>query len=183
MHKNKIMIVFGTRPEAIKMAPVIKEFQKHKGLFKVIVCVSGQHRQMLDQVLSIFKIKPDIDLNLMQKNQSLDSLTANAISVLTKSMLKIKPNLILVQGDTTTAMAAALAGFYQRIPVGHIEAGLRTNNIYNPFPEEINRRIISSLATFHFAPTSSSFNALLKENIARKQVYLTGNTVVDALKG
>lgn len=182
MSKIKIMVIFGTRPEAIKMAPVIKELQKRRNLYKVVICVSGQHRQMLDQVLALFKIKPDIDLNLMQENQSLDSLTASAIRVLTKTILEIKPHLILVQGDTTTAMAASLAGFYQKIPVGHIEAGLRTYDINNPFPEETNRHIISVLATYHFAPTKNAFNALLKENIPKKLIYLTGNTVIDALK-
>lgn len=182
MLKKKIMIIFGTRPEAIKMAPIIKELRKPGSRFKVVTCVSGQHRQMLDQVLSLFKIKPDIDLNLMEKNQSLDSLTANAIRVLTKPILEIKPDLILVQGDTTTAMAAALAGFYQKVPIGHIEAGLRTYDTNNPFPEEINRRIISVLASYHFAPTQNAVNALLKENIPKESVYLTGNTVIDALK-
>lgn len=182
MLKKKIMIIFGTRPEAIKMAPIIKELRKPRSRFKVVTCVSGQHRQMLDQVLSLFKIKPDIDLNLMEKNQSLDSLTANAIRVLTKSILEIKPDLILVQGDTTTAMAASLAGFYQKVPIGHIEAGLRTYDTLNPFPEEINRKIISALANYHFAPTQNAVNALLKENIPKESVYLTGNTVIDALK-
>jgi UDP-N-acetylglucosamine 2-epimerase (non-hydrolysing) len=182
MNKVKILIIFGTRPEAIKMAPVVKELKKHKSRIKTIVCVSGQHREMLKQVLSIFNIKPDIDLNIMQKNQSLDSLTSNAMQVLAKILTKIKPDLVLVQGDTTTAMVAGLASFYQRIPVGHIEAGLRTNDIYNPFPEEINRRIITTVATYHFAPTKNSFRALLKEGVPKKSIFLTGNTIVDAMK-
>jgi UDP-N-acetylglucosamine 2-epimerase (non-hydrolysing) len=182
MPKFKVMIIFGTRPEAIKMAPVIKAFKEQRKLFSTIVCVSGQHRAMLDQVLDIFKIKPDIDLNLMQENQSLDALTANAMKVLTKTLLGIKPDLVLVQGDTTTAMVAALAAFYQKIPVGHVEAGLRTDDIYQPFPEEINRRIISTLTTYHFAPTKSSFTALLNEGVPKSRIYLTGNTVIDALK-
>lgn len=182
MSRLKIMVVFGTRPEAIKMAPVIKELEKHQKKIETIVCVSGQHRQMLEQVLSLFKIKPRIDLNLMQKNQSLDSFTADAIRIISQTIIEIKPDLILAQGDTTTAMVAGLAGFYQKIPVGHIEAGLRTNDIYNPFPEEINRRILSTVATYHFAPTKNSFQALLKEGIQKKRVFLTGNTIVDAMK-
>ena len=182
MGRFKIMVVFGTRPEAIKMAPVIKELEKHHKKIETIVCVSGQHKQLLEQVLSLFKIKPDIDLNLMQKNQTLDSFTADAMRILSQTIIKIKPDLILAQGDTTTAMVAGLAGFYQRIPVGHIEAGLRTNDIYNPFPEEINRRILSTVATYHFAPTKNSFQALLKEGVSKERVFLTGNTIVDAMK-
>lgn len=182
MSRFRIMVVFGTRPEAIKMAPVIKELEKHHKKIETIVCVSGQHKQMLEQVLSLFKIKPDIDLNLMQKNQTLDSFTARALRILSQTIIKIKPDLILAQGDTTTAMVAGLAGFYQRTPVGHIEAGLRTNDIYNPFPEEINRRILSTVATYHFAPTKNSFQALLKEGVSKKRIFLTGNTIVDAMK-
>lgn len=176
------MVVFGTRPEAIKMAPVIKELEKHHKKIETVVCVSGQHKQMLEQVLSLFKIKPNIDLNLMQKNQTLDSFTADAMRILSQTIIKIKPDLILAQGDTTTAMVAGLAGFYQRVPVGHIEAGLRTNDIYNPFPEEINRRILSTVATYHFAPTKNSLQALLREGISKERVFLTGNTIVDAMK-
>lgn len=164
------------------MAPVIKEFQKNRKLFTIIVCVSGQHREMLDHVLSCFAIKPDIDLNIMQENQSLDALTADAIKVITKAIVQVRPQLILVQGDTTTAMAAALAGFYKKIPIGHVEAGLRTNNMYNPFPEEANRQIISVLSTLNFAPTKHAFSTLLKEGVPKKQIFFTGNTVVDALK-
>lgn len=182
MDKIKILIIFGTRPEAIKMAPVVKKLEEQQGKIKTVVCVSGQHREMLNQVLPLFNIKPDIDLGIMQENQSLDSLTSSAMRVLTKILAEIKPDLVLVQGDTTTAMAAGLASFYQRIPVGHIEAGLRTNDIYNPFPEEINRRIISTIATYHFAPTENSLMALLKEGISKKDIYLTGNTIVDTMK-
>lgn len=180
--KRRIMIILGTRPEAIKMAPVVKELEKHKAHFQTLVCVTGQHRHMLDQVLNLFKIKPDIDLNLMQENQTLQALTARALLVLTETIQKIKPDLILVQGDTTTAMVAALAGFYQKIPVGHVEAGLRTHDINNPFPEEVNRCIISSIASFNFAPTKKSYQTLINQGIRKEQVVLTGNTVVDALK-
>ncbi len=181
MAKTKVMIIFGTRPEAIKMAPVVKAFKGRAGLFDTVVCVSGQHRQMLDQVLSLFNINPDIDLDLMQENQSLDSLTAAAVKVLTQAIAKVKPQLILVQGDTTTAMAAALAGFYQKVPVGHVEAGLRTDDKYQPFPEEINRRMISVLATYHFAPTRIAAASLAKERVGKENIFLTGNTVIDAL--
>lgn len=180
--RKKILIIFGTRPEAIKLAPVVKEFKKHKANFQTLVCVTGQHRHMLDQVLNLFKIKPDIDLNLMQENQSLQSLTAKSLLILTKVIQKTNPNLILVQGDTTTAMAAALAGFYQKILVGHVEAGLRTHDIYNPFPEEVNRCIISSIASFNFAPTKKSYENLINQGVKKERVILTGNTVVDALK-
>lgn len=182
MNRLKVMVIFGTRPEAIKMAPVIKELEKHKKNIKTIICVTGQHRQMLEQVLSLFDIKPHIDLKLMQKNQSLSSLTSDAMRILSKAIIKINPDLVLAQGDTTTAMVAGLAAFYQRIPVGHIEAGLRTRDIYNPFPEEINRRIISAAATYHFAPTYNSFKALLKEGVSKNNIFMTGNTVVDAMK-
>lgn len=182
MVKNKIVIVFGTRPEAIKMAPVIKELEKHKAHFQSIICVTGQHRHMLDQVLKLFKIKPDMDLNLMQKKQSLQLLTSRVLLVLTEAIQQIKPKLILIQGDTTTAMAAALAGYYQKIPIGHIEAGLRTHDIYNPFPEEINRCIISSIARFNFAPTKKAYETLICQGITKEKIVLTGNTVIDSLK-
>ncbi len=178
----KIFVVFGTRPEAIKMAPVVKELKKFPNQFKVVVCATAQHREMLDQVLSLFKIKPDIDLNLMQKDQTLYSLTSKAIVVLSESLIKIKPDLVLVQGDTTTAMVAALASFYCKIPVGHVEAGLRTNDIYSPFPEEVNRRLITVLSNLNFAPTKISAASLIKEGISKKKIFLTGNTIVDALK-
>lgn len=179
---KKILVVFGTRPEAIKMAPVIKELKKYTSEFEPIVCVTAQHRQMLDQVLSLFEITPDIDLNLMEENQSLDSLTAKAIQMLTKTIKEVRPDLVLVQGDTTTGMASALASFYQRVPVGHIEAGLRTNDRYNPFPEEINRRVISVLSTYNFAPTKKAVESLLNEGICKESIFLTGNTIVDALQ-
>lgn len=182
MLKKKVMIIFGTRPEAIKMAPVIKELNKEFARFRTIVCVTGQHRYMLDQVLNLFRIKPDIDLNLMQKNQTLQALTARTLLILTENIQKVKPDLILVQGDTTTAMVAALAGFYIKIPVGHVEAGLRTHDIYNPFPEEVNRCMISSIASFNFAPTRKSYETLIRQGITKEKISLTGNTVVDALR-
>lgn len=178
---KKIICIFGTRPEAIKMAPVIKELRKYPDDFKITICVTAQHREMLDQVLCNFNLESDIDLNLMQDNQSLDTLTANSITQLSKIIKDIKPNLVLVQGDTTTAMSATLASFYKKVPVGHIEAGLRTNNLYNPFPEEINRKIIDILSTYNFAPTKKARKALLKEGINKKTIFFTGNTIVDAL--
>jgi UDP-N-acetylglucosamine 2-epimerase (non-hydrolysing) len=178
----KIFIVFGTRPEAIKMAPVVEELRKYPDLFKIIVCSTAQHREMLDQVISLFKIKLDIDLNLMQKDQTLHSLTSKAMEMLSEQLIRVKPDIVLVQGDTTTAMVAALASFYCKIPVGHIEAGLRTNNIYSPFPEEVNRRLITALSTLNFAPTKNSAESLYKEGVNKKKVFLTGNTIVDALK-
>jgi UDP-N-acetylglucosamine 2-epimerase (non-hydrolysing) len=182
MSKMKILVIFGTRPEAIKLAPVIRELKKQKRKLETIVCITGQHRHMLDQMLRLFNIKSDVDLNLMQRNQSLVQLSANALCEVSTVIKSIKPDLVMVQGDTTTAMIAALAGFYERVPVSHVEAGLRTRDIYNPFPEEINRRIISTLATFHFAPTQLAFKTLLDEWVGRDKVILTGNTVVDALK-
>lgn len=177
----KLLSIFGTRPEAIKMAPLVKELEKHPDKVESIVCVTAQHRQMLDQILSLFEIEPDIDLDLMEENQSLSSLTANAITRLTKVIAQVKPDLVLVQGDTTTAMAASLASFYLKVSIGHIEAGLRTRNRYHPFPEEINRRIISVLATYNFVPTQTAVRALLAEGFPEESIYLTGNTVVDAL--
>jgi UDP-N-acetylglucosamine 2-epimerase (non-hydrolysing) len=177
----RILSIFGTRPEAIKMAPVIKELEKHGDAIESIVCVTGQHRQMLDQVLSLFTIKPQIDLDLMEPNQTLASLTAKAMNTLTEVIVKIKPDVVLVQGDTATAMVAGLASFYQKIAVGHVEAGLRTYDKYNPFPEEINRRIISVLGTYNFAPTQTAVNALLSEGCSKENIFLTGNTVIDAL--
>jgi len=175
------MLVFGTRPEAIKMAPVIKELQKHQQDFKTIICITAQHREMLDEVLELFAIKPDYDLNIMQDNQSL-------FDVITKSLLKIKevletekPDLVMVQGDTTSTFSASLASFYFRIPIAHIEAGLRTKDKYQPFPEEINRRLTSHLADFHFTPTRQAKENLIKEGIPKESIFLTGNTVVDSL--
>jgi UDP-N-acetylglucosamine 2-epimerase (non-hydrolysing) len=178
---KKILIIFGTRPEAIKLAPVISELQKYPDEVLPIICTTAQHRQMLDQVLSIFNIKPDIDLNLMEENQQLSSLSSHALLSLSQVIEETKPDLVLVQGDTTTAMIAALASFYRKIPVGHVEAGLRTYNNFNPFPEEANRRVISILASYHFAPTKRSKDVLLREGIQEDSVFLTGNTVIDAL--
>lgn len=178
---KKILLIFGTRPEAIKMAPVVKALARDAESFQPVVCVTAQHREMLDQMLALFEIKPDLDLNMMEEDQTLDSLTANAIRAVTNALRAVQPDVVMVQGDTTTAMVAALASFYQKIPVGHVEAGLRTKDIYNPFPEEANRHIISVLATYHFAPTSRAVATLLGEGITREKIFLTGNTVVDAL--
>lgn len=178
---KKIMLVFGTRPEAIKMAPLVKEFQKHPDKFQTIVCVTGQHRQMLDQVLEIFDIKPDYDLNIMKQGQDLYDVTARVLTGLRDVLTEAKPDVVLVHGDTTTSTAAALAAFYQQIPVGHVEAGLRTHNIYSPWPEEINRQITGRIATYHFAPTPLSRENLIAEGIATDKITVTGNTVIDAL--
>ena len=178
---KKILIVFGTRPEAIKLAPVISEMRRHPRDIYPLICVTAQHRQMLDQVLSLFNIKPDIDLNLMEENQQLASLSSNALLSLSRVFEEIKPDLVLVQGDTTTAMVSALSAFYKKIPIGHVEAGLRTYDNENPFPEEANRRIISVLASYHFAPTQRAINFLLKEGIPPGSFFSTGNTVIDAL--
>lgn len=177
---KKVMLVFGTRPEAIKMAPLVKEFQKNPGDFKTIVCVTGQHREMLDQVLGIFDIKPDFDLNIMKQGQDLYDITARVLTGMRDVLTECKPDVVLVHGDTTTSTAAALAAFYQQIPVGHVEAGLRTRNIYSPWPEEMNRQITGRIATYNFAPTLLSKRNLKEEN-AYGQIYVTGNTVIDAL--
>ena len=174
------MLVFGTRPEAIKMCPLVKEFQKHPTEFKTIVCVTGQHREMLDQVLSIFEVKPDYDLNIMKQGQDLYDVTARVLTGMRDVLTKVKPDVVLVHGDTTTSTAAALAAFYQQIPVGHVEAGLRTRNIYSPWPEEMNRQITSRIATYNFSPTLLSKNNL-KQECAQGQIFVTGNTVIDAL--
>ncbi len=176
----KILIVFGTRPEAIKMAPLIKEFKKNKK-FNLKVCVTGQHREMLDQVLEIFEIQSDYDLDIMKTGQDLYDITSKVLLGLKGILLEFKPNMVLVHGDTTTTMTASLAAFYQKIKVGHIEAGLRTNNIYSPFPEEVNRQLVGSIATYHFAPTIASKNNLLKENKKEENIIVSGNTVIDAL--
>ena len=176
-----ILLVFGTRPEAIKMAPLVKEFQKNTKDFKTLVCVTGQHREMLDQVLHIFSIKPDYDLNIMKQGQDLYDVTSRVLLGMRDVLQKVKPDVVLVHGDTTTSTAAALAAFYQQIPVGHVEAGLRTHNIYSPWPEEMNRQITGRIATYHFAPTSLSKQNLLAENIKEETVTVTGNTVIDAL--
>lgn len=177
---KKIMIVFGTRPEAIKMCPLVKEFQKRAEEFKTIVCVTGQHREMLDQVLEIFEVKPEYDLDIMKQGQDLYDVTARVLIGMRDVFKKIKPDLVLVHGDTTTSTAAALAAFYQQIPVGHVEAGLRTHNIYSPWPEEMNRQITGRIATYNFAPTKLSERNLIEEKVMGK-IYVTGNTVIDAL--
>src|ERR1700737_2734823 len=178
---KKIPAVFGTRPEAIKMAPVIKALEADPGRFTVITCVTGQHREMLDEMLRTFEIRPQIDLGLMRPNQTLPDLTARAMARISEVLAAAPPDLTLVQGDTTTAMTAAMASFYARIPVGHVEAGLRTSDRFNPFPEEINRRIIGTVADLHFAPTRSAAQALLAEGVPPRDVFVTGNTVIDAL--
>lgn len=175
------MLVFGTRPEAIKMAPLVKELQSRKDEFETIVCVTGQHREMLDQVLHIFDIKPDYDLNIMKQGQDLYDVTSRVLLGLRNVLKDVKPDVVLVHGDTTTSMAAALAAFYQQIPVGHIEAGLRTHNIYSPWPEEMNRQITSRIATYDFAPTPLSRQNLLEEGVSEEKITVTGNTVIDAL--
>ena len=174
------MLVFGTRPEAIKMAPLVKEFQKYPDVFKTIVCVTGQHREMLDQVLRIFEIIPDYDLNIMKQGQDLYDVTARVLTGMRDVFKECKPDVVLVHGDTTTSTAAALAAFYQQIPVGHVEAGLRTHNIYSPWPEEMNRQITGRIATYNFSPTPLS-EKNLKEEKAHGQIFVTGNTVIDAL--
>ena len=178
---KKVMLVFGTRPEAIKMAPLVKEFQKYPEQFKTIVCVTGQHRQMLDQVLNLFEITPDYDLNIMKQGQDLYDVTARVLVGMRDVLKEAQPDVVLVHGDTTTSTAAALAAFYQQIPVGHVEAGLRTHNIYSPWPEEMNRLITGRIATYHFSPTPLSKENLLKENVAEDAITVTGNTVIDAL--
>lgn len=179
--KKKILVVFGTRPEAIKMASIIKEFQKYKDIFEVKICVTAQHREMLDHVLNIFNIVPDFDLNIMKKNQDLYDISSN-ILIKMKNILSIyKPDLVIVHGDTTTTSITALAAFYQKIKVAHIEAGLRTWNLYSPWPEEANRQITAILTEYHFAPTERNKKNLLKENKKESKIYVTGNTVIDSL--
>lgn len=177
---KKVMLVFGTRPEAIKMCPLVKEFQKYPKDFETIVCVTGQHREMLDQVLNIFEVKPDYDLNIMKQGQDLYDVTARVLTGMRDVFAQCKPDVVLVHGDTTTSTTAALAAFYQQIPVGHVEAGLRTHNIYSPWPEEMNRQITGRIATYDFAPTPLS-EQNLKEEKAHGKIYVTGNTVIDAL--
>lgn len=178
---KKIMLVFGTRPEAIKMAPLVKELQKHSEEFKTIVCVTGQHREMLDQVLNIYDIQPDYDLNIMKQGQDLYDVTARVLVGMRDILKEVNPDIVLVHGDTTTSTAAALAAFYQQIPVGHVEAGLRTHNIYSPWPEEMNRQITGRIATYNFAPTPLSRQNLLDEKVDERCITVTGNTVIDAL--
>lgn len=177
---KRVMLVFGTRPEAIKMCPLVKEFQKHSDEFETIVCVTGQHREMLDQVLDIFEVKPDFDLNIMKQGQDLYDVTARVLTGMRDVFKECKPDVVLVHGDTTTSTAAALAAFYQQIPVGHVEAGLRTHNIYSPWPEEMNRQITGRIASYNFSPTPLS-ESNLKEEKAQGEIYVTGNTVIDAL--
>ena len=178
---KKIMLVFGTRPEAIKMAPLVKEFQKFPGDFQTIVCVTGQHRQMLDQVLRIFDITPDYDLNIMKQGQDLYDVTARVLTGMRDVLREAQPDVVLVHGDTTTSTAAAMAAFYAQIPVGHVEAGLRTHNIYSPWPEEMNRQITGRIAQYNFAPTPLSRGNLLAEGVDENKIIVTGNTVIDAL--
>ena len=175
------MLVFGTRPEAIKMAPLVKAFEQRKDEFQTIVCVTGQHREMLDQVLQIFEITPDYDLNIMKQGQDLYDVTARVLLGMRDVLKEAQPDVVLVHGDTTTSTAAALAAFYQQIPVGHVEAGLRTHNIYSPWPEEMNRQITGRITTYNFSPTPLSRENLLKENVAEEKIIVTGNTVIDAL--
>ncbi len=175
------MLVFGTRPEAIKMAPLVKEFQKNSDEFETVVCVTGQHREMLDQVLQIFDITPHYDLNIMKPGQDLYDVTARVLTGMRDVLKEVKPDVVLVHGDTTTSTATALASFYQQIPVGHVEAGLRTHNIYSPWPEEMNRQITGRIASYNFAPTALSRENLLREAVAEDSITVTGNTVIDAL--
>lgn len=179
--KKKILLVFGTRPEAIKMAPLVNEFKAHPESFETVVCVTGQHRQMLDAVLELFEIVPDYDLDIMKTGQDLYDITSRVLLGMRDILQVVKPNYVFVHGDTSTSTTTALAAFYQQIPVVHIEAGLRTHNIYSPWPEEINRQLTGRIATWHMAPTVGSKNNLLKENIAEQQIFVTGNTVIDAL--
>lgn len=178
---KKIMLVFGTRPEAIKMAPLVKAFQAEPEHFQTIVCVTGQHRQMLDQVLHLFDIQPDYDLNIMKAGQDLYDVTARVLTGMRDVLEEAKPDAVLVHGDTTTSTAAALASFYKQIPVGHVEAGLRTHDLYSPWPEELNRQITGRIAAYHFSPTELSRSNLLQENVADNKIFVTGNTVIDAL--
>ena len=177
----KVMTVFGTRPEAIKMAPVVLELKKHADKIQTVVAVTAQHRQMLDQVLDLFHIEPDYDLDIMSQGQTLYDITTKSLMGLKSVLEAEKPDIVLVHGDTTTTFAGALAAYYQQIPVGHVEAGLRTGNIYSPFPEEMNRKLTGSIAAIHFAPTTTAKKNLLEEKVAEKNIYITGNTVIDAL--
>ena len=181
MNKIKVMAVFGTRPEAIKMCPLVLEMQKYEEITPV-VCVTAQHREMLDQVLDIFGIKPDYDLDIMKTRQSLAGITTRVLEGMENVLKKERPDIVLVHGDTSTSFVAALAAFYEQIPVGHVEAGLRTYDIYSPFPEEMNRQLTGRIAKLHFSPTQRNFDNLIKENIDSKKIYITGNTVIDALK-
>lgn len=178
---KRVLLVFGTRPEAIKMAPLVHEFKKHGDVFETLVCVTGQHREMLDQVLDLFQVKPDYDLNIMKPDQDLYDVTSRILVGMRDVLAEVRPDVVFVHGDTTTSMASALAAFYQQIPVAHVEAGLRTGNIYSPWPEEMNRSITGRIAAYNFAPTLCSKNNLLKENVSEESIVVTGNTVIDAL--
>ena len=180
MSKKKIITIFGTRPEAIKMAPLVKELEKREGIISK-VCVTAQHREMLDQVLDYFEVKPDFDLNIMKSKQTLTGITNRVLEGLEEIFAEEKPDMILVHGDTTTTFSGALAAFYQQIKVGHVEAGLRTYNKYFPFPEEMNRKLTGSLTDLHFSPTKNSKDNLLKEGVNEKDIFVTGNTVIDAM--
>ena len=178
---KRVLLVFGTRPEAIKMAPLVYEFKKHGDVFETLVCVTGQHREMLDQVLDLFQVKPDYDLNIMKPDQDLYDVTSRILVGMRDVLAEVRPDVVFVHGDTTTSMASALAAFYQQIPVAHVEAGLRTGNIYSPWPEEMNRSITGRIATYNFAPTLCSKHNLLNENVSEESIVVTGNTVIDAL--
>lgn len=178
---KRVLIAFGTRPEAIKMAPLVKQFQCYSSQIETVVCVTGQHREMLDQVLELFEIAPDFDLNIMQKGQNLYDVTSRVLNGMGEILRQVHPDVVLVHGDTTTSMAAALASYYEQIPVGHVEAGLRTNNIYSPWPEEMNRQITGRIAAYNFSPTVLSRENLLRENVTDNSIVVTGNTVIDAL--
>ena len=178
---KRILLVFGTRPEAIKMCPLVKEFQKYPQDFETVVCVTGQHREMLDQVLEIFDVKPDYDLNIMKQGQDLYDVTARVLTGMRDVLDAVKPDVVLVHGDTTTSMAAAMAAFYRQIPVGHVEAGLRTHNLYSPWPEEMNRQVTGRIAEYDFAPTPLSRQNLLDESVPAERITVTGNTVIDTL--
>ncbi len=178
---KKVIVVFGTRPEAIKMLPLVKELKKHKE-FETLVAVTGQHKEMLDQVMEVFDEKYDVNLEIMKEDQTLEDITVNALRGFSKIIKEYKPDIILVHGDTTTAFSCALAGFYNKVKVGHVEAGLRTYNKYFPYPEEINRVLVSNLCDIHFAPTQLNYENLIRENINKEDIYITGNTVIDALK-
>lgn len=181
MNKIKVMTVFGTRPEGIKMAPIIKAMEKEEKI-ENIVCITAQHREMLDQVLDLFNIKADYDLNIFKPGQSLTEITTNALKGLETVLQEVKPDVLLVQGDTTTVFAGALAAFYQKVKIGHVEAGLRSGNLYSPYPEEANRKLTGIMTDFHFAPTEESRENLLKEGYPDEKIFITGNTVIDALK-
>lgn len=181
MKKTRVLTVFGTRPEGIKMAPIIKEMEKREDI-ESITCITAQHREMLDQVLNLFEIEPDYDLNIFNPGQSLTEITVRALKGLEEIIDKVEPDILLVQGDTTTVFSGALAAFYQQVKIGHVEAGLRSHNIYSPYPEEVNRRLTGIMTNFHFAPTENNKNNLLKENYSEEDIYITGNTVIDALQ-